>query len=255
MIDIHCHILPNVDDGAKAVQESIKMAKEAVSEGITSIIATPHHKNGRYENRKAEIVGKVEELNEVLETESIPLKILPGQEPRIYGELLNDFHKGDILTLNGSGKYLLVELPSGDVPIYTERLFYEIQMTGLIPIIVHPERNSRIAENPDLLYELINKGALSQVTASSIAGVFGHAIRKFSMQLIEANLVHFIASDAHNVHNRCFKVNEAYSVVEKRYGLDMVYYFKENAELLIEEKAVYKEIPEKVKKKKLMWFF
>lgn len=255
MIDIHCHILPGIDDGAQSVGESIAMAKLAVQEGITSIIATPHHNNGSYKNTKQEILKKVDELNKVLQKESISLKILPGQEPRIYGELLEDYKQDEILSLNASGQYLFIELPSGQVPRYTEQLLFEIQMNGLTPIIVHPERNSEIIQNPDILYQLVKKGALTQITASSVAGYFGNSIKKFSYQLIEANLTHFIASDAHNVSNRSFKMIESLDAIEKKYGVDFIYLFTENAELLVHGKAVYKEIPQKVRKRKILGLF
>lgn len=125
MIDIHCHILPGVDDGAQTMEESLEMAKEAVKEGITSIIATPHH-NSSYQNEKLEILSKVNELNIRLKEEAIPLTILSGQEVRIYGELLEDLEKGTILPLCES-QYLFIEFPSNHVPRYAERLLFDIQ--------------------------------------------------------------------------------------------------------------------------------
>lgn len=255
MIDIHSHILPGIDDGAGNLQDSIDMARLAVQEGIHTIIATPHHHNGKYENPKQLILNKVEELNAALQRESIPLQMLPGQEPRIYGEILEDYQQGEILTLNQTGQFLFVELPSNHVPRYTEKLLFDLQMNGLTPIIVHPERNQELIEQPDLLYHLVKKGALTQVTASSIAGFFGKNIKKFSLQLIEANLTHFVASDAHNVSNRTFKMVEAFDGIEKKYGVDMVYLFTENAELLVQGKNIYKEVPERVKRKKFLGIF
>lgn len=255
MIDIHCHILPEVDDGAQSMEDSLAMAKQAVSEGITSIIATPHHKNGQYENIKQDIINKVAELNEVLTAESIPLTIYPGQESRIYGELLEDYQKEEVLSLNNGNKYLFIELPSSSVPRYTERLLYDILMHGLTPIIVHPERNREILTSPEILYEFVKKGALTQVTAASLTGGFGKKIKKFSMQLIEANLTHFISSDAHNVTSRNFKLQEAYDVVEKKYGNELVYLFMDNSELLLEGKTAYKEIPQMISSKKFLGLF
>lgn len=254
MIDIHCHILPNIDDGAIDIEESIAMAMLAVNEGIRTIIATPHHKNGSYENTKQSIIQKVHELNQVLQQEGIPVDILPGQETRIYGEMLEDFSNGDIMTLNGT-QYLFVELPSSHIPRYTEQLLFDIQMKGLSPIIVHPERNQEIIERPERLYQLVKKGALTQVTASSIAGYFGKNIKKFSLQLIDANLTHFVSSDAHNLTRRSFKMAEAFEVIEKRYGVDMVYQFTENAELLVSGSGVYTDVPERIKKKKFLGVF
>ncbi|MFJ7974805.1 tyrosine-protein phosphatase [Peribacillus sp. NPDC096379] len=255
MIDIHCHILPGIDDGAQHVPDSLAMAKLAVSQGIHSIIATPHHKNGKYENTKQDILNRVTELNERLVEEQIPLKIFPGQENRIYGELVEDYQSGEILTVNDTGTYVFIELPTGHVPRYTEQLLYDIQMQGLTPIIVHPERNQELITNPNMLYQFVKKGTLTQTTAASVAGGFGKKIKKFSLQLIEANLTHFIASDAHNVTTRSFKLNEAYDLIEEKYGVDMVYLFMDNAELLLQGKTVYKEVPQQITQKKFLGIF
>ncbi|WP_404330379.1 tyrosine-protein phosphatase [Mesobacillus maritimus] len=254
MIDLHCHILPGIDDGAQSDDDSLAMARAAVQQGITTIIATPHHKNGIYENPKQDILGKVAELNKRLQAEKVDLQILPGQEPAITGELAEDFESGQIMTLNDTN-YVFVELPSNHVPRYTEKLLYDLQLKGLIPVIVHPERNSEIHERPELLYKLVEKGALAQLTAGSVCGRFGKKIKSFSEQLIEANLVHFIASDAHNVTSRAFHLGQAYDVIEKQYGVDMVYLFTENAELLVEGLNVYKEVPQRVKRKKFLGIF
>ncbi len=254
MIDIHCHILPNIDDGAQTLENSLEMAKTAVNEGIATIIATPHHKNNQYMNEKSSILEKVSDLNAVLKQENIPLNILPGQEVRIYGEVLEDYTKGEILTLNHT-KYLFIEFPSSSVPRYAERLLYELQTEGIIPIIVHPERNKELQEKPDLLYKFVKNGAMTQVTASSVVGYFGKNVKKFSEQLIEHNLTHFIASDAHNIHNRSFKMVEALDMIEEKFGVDYIYLFKENAELLVADNNILKEIPERIQRKKFLGIF
>ncbi|WP_342399962.1 CpsB/CapC family capsule biosynthesis tyrosine phosphatase [Weizmannia sp. FSL W8-0676] len=254
MMDIHCHILPGIDDGAQTIYDSLDMAKQAVSQGIKQIIATPHHMNGKYENRKTGIIQKVNELNKRLKEEQIDLEILPGQENRIYGEILQDYEKGEIQTLAGTS-YLFIEFPSSHVPRYAETLLYEIQVKGLMPIIVHPERNAELIQHPERLYEMVNNGVATQITAASLTGAFGKKIKKFTEQLIEANLAHFLASDAHNVKTRAFKMDEAADEIEKKYGADMLYFFTENAELLAKDQAIYREIPQPVKQKKLFGLF
>lgn len=253
MVDIHCHILPGIDDGAQTIEDSIQMAKEAVRQGIRTIIATPHY-NSQYANERPAIMAKAAELNEALSNEQIPLTILPGQEIRIYGEIVEDYDFGKLLPL-AETSYLFIELPSGHVPRFTERVLFDVQMKGLTPIIVHPERNQEIIQNPDLLYQFVNNGALTQITASGLTGHFGKNIKKFTHQLIEADLTHFIASDAHNVTTRSTKMAEAFAIVEQKYGMDTVFYLKENAELLAGGKRVYKEIPNRVQKKKLWKIF
>lgn len=254
MIDIHCHILPGMDDGAKNLNESLRMAEVAAKEGITKIVASPHHYTSRFFNPKEEVLTKVKQLNLELQKNDIPLEILIGHEVRIFGELVDEYKNGQIATIN-ENMYVLIEFPSNHIPRYAEQLFYEIQMTGLIPIIVHPERNSQIIEQPEKLYHLVEKGALSQVTAASITGYFGRKIQKFSLQLIEANLTHVIASDAHNTTNRSFNMMEAFERIEKEFGIDVVYLFKENAEQIISGKMIYRENPQKIKKRKLLGIF
>jgi protein-tyrosine phosphatase len=254
VIDLHCHIIPGVDDGAQSLSDSINMARNAVEQGIHTIVATPHHRNNSYENKKSDIINRVEELNRALVEEKINLRVLPGQEVRVHGEMLEGYRFGEILSVNYT-PYVLVEFPSNHVPRYTTKLFYDLQMSGLIPVIVHPERNQEIIGRPDILFQLVEKGALTQVTAASLCGGFGKRIKNFSLQLVEANLTHFIASDAHNITSRSFKMREAFDVIERKYGIEMVYMFEENAALAIEGRHVYKEDPELIKRKKLFSFF
>ncbi|SDQ14769.1 tyrosine-protein phosphatase [Virgibacillus salinus] len=255
MIDIHCHILPNVDDGPSTLPQSIEMAKQAVDQGIHTIIATPHHKNGRYTNNKESILRNIEHLNNKLMEVDIPLTILPGQEPRIYGDLLNDLTSEDILPLNRNTKYVFVELPTSEVPRYTRQLLFDIQMAEYIPIIVHPERNKRIIEHPSILYDFVRTGALTQITAASFVGKLGKNIQKLSHKLIDANLTHFIASDAHNTTTRDFHLYEAYQTLRNEYGSETFYQFMENSQLLIEGKTVIRGQPIYIKKKKILGLF
>jgi protein-tyrosine phosphatase len=254
MVDLHCHILPGIDDGAQTLSDSLEMAKQAVADGIHTIVATPHYHKNVYENKKQTIIEKTFELSEALLTAGINLRILPGQEPRIDGELLVHLDKGEVITLAGSN-YLFIEFPSAHVPHYSAKLLYDLQQFGYVPIIVHPERNQEIIERPEMLYQFVKNGSLTQVTAASVCGDFGKKIKNFSMQLVESNLTHFIASDAHNITSRRYRNQEAFKQVSLKFGSDYEFMLKENAELLISGKNVYKEIPERIKKKKLFKLF
>lgn len=218
MLDLHCHILPGVDDGAQTLEDAVQMAEQAVEEGITHILATPHHMKRDWINEKKPVIQKVRELQAELDSRQIDLTIFPGQEVSIYGELLKDIEDNKILFTDESHNYVLIEFPSSSIPTYAERLFYELQSHGKTPIIVHPERNHYILEHPNRLKDFIDKGALAQLTAASYTGGFGKKIQKISKQLIEANLVHFIASDAHNTGNRSFHMKEAHDLLVKEYG-------------------------------------
>lgn len=255
MIDLHCHILPSIDDGAGTLTDSLAMAQKAAAEGIHTIVATPHHQNGKYINERAEILQQVKQLNEALQEHDIPLNVLPGQEVRLYGDLLADYEAGKILTLNETNKYILIEFPSNHVPRYAEQMLYELRVKGMIPIIVHPERNAELIERPEKLYNLVNKGALTQVTAGSLLGNFGKKIKKFSMQLVEHNLTHMIASDAHNTTTRAFHLQAGYDVIENEFGTNTLIDFKENPYLLISGKTIYKEDPQQIRRKKLFGIF
>lgn len=250
MIDIHSHILPGVDDGAQTIEESIQMAEAAVKDGITHIVATPHHNNGAYNNYKNNIKIQVAELNRKFKEKGIDLQVLPGQETRVFGEMIEGLSANEILPINDDTNYVFVEFPSSSVPRYASQLFFDMQVAGYQPVIVHPERNKAIIENPDLLYSFVKRGAFAQLTAASVCGKFGKKIKKYSEQLIEANLAHLIASDAHNTTSRGFCMSEAYSEVRKNYGLDMVYMLSENAEDVIAGRVLQAEPPHHVKKKK-----
>lgn len=254
MIDIHNHILPGVDDGAKTEEDSIEMAKAAVAEGIHTIIATPHHKNGHFNNERDTILMQVNILRQLFAKHDIPLTLLAGQETRIYGDMVEDLEKGELLSLNKT-KYIHVEFPFREVPRYAGQLLYDLQIAGYVPIIVHPERNREILENPNKLYDYVRKGALTQVTAASMIGKFGKTTQKFTHQLIDANLTHFIASDAHNTTTRGFRMAEAYQELRQTFGDEAFYIFMENGQLLVENKNVNKLEPQPIKKKKFLGLF
>lgn len=218
MLDLHCHILPGIDDGAQTLDDSIQMAELAVKEGITHILATPHHQKRNWINEKKEVIQRVRDLQAELDERHIDLTIFPGQEVSIYGELLRDIEENKILFTDEAHNYVLIEFPTSGIPTYAERLFYDLQSHGKTPVIVHPERNHQILEHPNRLKNFIDKGALAHLTAASYTGGFGKKIERLSKQLIEANLVHFIASDAHNITNRAFYMKDAYDLLAKEYG-------------------------------------
>ncbi|WP_101842470.1 tyrosine-protein phosphatase [Halobacillus sp. Marseille-P3879] len=250
MIDIHSHILPGIDDGAQDLENSIEMAKAAVEDGIHTIIATPHHQNGKYNNEKHHILQQVDTLNQNLADYDIPLTILPGQETRIHGGMIESIRSDEILSLTNQGTYIFIEFPSDAVPRYAKQLLFDIQLEGYQPIIVHPERNRQIIQHPSLLYNMVSRGAYTQITAASLTGRFGKNIKKFTHQLIEANLTHLIASDAHNTTTRGFCMTDAYDVIKENYGPSMVYLFAENAEYVVKGEGLAADTPLEIKKKK-----
>jgi len=255
LIDLHCHILPGIDDGAQTIDDSIELAKAAVDEGITHILATPHHRSHSWINEKHKVQTLVDEVQNEIDQQDIPLTLFPGQEVRIHGDILENIDKNEIQLIDEQEQYVLIEFPTSTVPTYTERLFFDMQSNGITPIIVHPERNHAIAEEPDILKNLVEKGALAQLTAVSYTGGLGNKIQKLSKQLIDAKLVHFIASDAHNTSSRPFYMKEAMNLLEKEYGKTKVSEYHEVTRQLVNGDVVITPTPEKIKRKRFFGLF
>lgn len=230
MIDIHTHILPGLDDGAEDINESIEMAKAAAADGITGIIATPHHKNGRYNNSSAVVEQQVCRLNEALLLHEIDLHIrTAGQEIRMYHDLISDLEQGELLPLAGS-PYILIEFSSRSCPVDAMDTFHELQVRGFIPVIAHPERNAELIKDMNLLYEFVQQGVLTQITSHSILGLFGKRIRSYALSLCKHNLTHLISTDAHDRAERGFNLGAAYRIIQKKQGRQACQYFMNNAQ-------------------------
>lgn len=251
MIDIHSHILPGLDDGPQSIGESLDMARMAVQEGISVLIATPHHRKGVFVNEAPDIREAVDRFNENLVEHGIPLDISYGQEIHHYPRIIDDFYNRKLLTLDGS-PYALIEFPSSQIPKTVEETLHELALLRITPIIAHPERNKEIAERPDKLTELVAKGALSQVTSHSITGRFGTQIQSLAMKLCSMHLVHFIASDAHNVTDRPFHLQQAYETIRKTLGPEYVEYFQKNAQSILDGSAITKWQPVERKRGKMI---
>lgn len=233
MIDLHCHLLPGVDDGSKSMDISLKLATDAVKDGIDYALLTPHHMNGVYLNHKKGVIQQTQDFQVELDRHKIPLKVFPGQEVRINGDLLTALDQDDILFADKGGRYLMLEFPDNDIPSYTNNMIYELMQRGIIPVIVHPERNTMIMKKPDILYDLLSRGCLSQITASSYVGIFGHKVQKFSKQLIQAGQAYIFASDVHNLPNRKYEMTNAFVKMNHEFGNDYVSRFNENAKRII----------------------
>jgi len=255
MIDIHSHILPGVDDGPPSMEESLEMAKAAVADGIRTIAATPHHNDGDYVNEKTAILAAVEQLNAALEDNSIPLTVVPGQEVRHYDYLVEDLYDGTkLLTINNNSKYLLLEFPSGEVPSNAQETLHELGILGITPIIAHPERNRAIAAKPDLMLELLEAGALGQVTSQSLVGRFGPKVQKVAEELCRRNLVHLVASDAHNNTTRPFLMKEAMEWVSRELGETYRQYYLTNSEHVVFDRPIQRMEPLKMKKNPFLFW-
>lgn len=254
MIDIHCHILPGLDDGAKHMEESVHMARFAYEQGITKLIATPHHRTHRFDNEKQVVLEVVEQLNQRLVDEDIPVTIYPGQEIRLHNEMVHTFNQSELLSLNHS-LYILIEFPTDTLPSYAEHLLYNLQSQGYIPVIAHPERYDYFMKDLNVLYDIVKQGALTQLTAGSLTGAFGKKTKKIAESMVKHRLVHVLASDAHHLKTRTFDLAEGYRALEKLTNETMVHQFKQQAEAILLDQQLAPLSPVKVNNKRFFGLF
>jgi protein-tyrosine phosphatase len=240
MIDLHCHILPGLDDGAKNLEEAIEMARIAAHDGITKIVATPHlfRRYSHFEDFSL-IEEKQQELCRALKENNIPLDIFIGAEIHISHNLIDEIKKNrENLVLNKSS-YLIVEFPSDHVFSGVKNLFFDLMSEAITPIIAHPERNSVFASYPDLLYELIHMGGLCQANSGSFLGLYGEKTVEAVSRFLRLGLVHFIASDGHNTSSIAPRLSEAINkaglIVGEESALRLA---KDNPQAVLEDKEL-----------------
>lgn len=221
MIDLHCHILPGLDDGAQSLDEAVEMARIAEKDGIEKIVATPHLFRDNYVHEDLRIIEKkCKELNKTLKMNKINVEILSGAEVHISHNLIDEIRKNrDYLVLNKSS-YMFVEFPSKHVFSGIQKLFFELMQEGIIPIIAHPERNSVFVRHPSLLYELVQMVIPVQANRGSFLGIYGKETEKAVLRFLELNLIHFIASDGHNTRSLVPRISEAVMRVEEEVGAE-----------------------------------
>ena len=213
MIDFHSHIMYGVDDGAKSLNTSLEMLKLSENEGVEYICATPHFITEEYEISRNDYIKKFDELVTASKEENISIKILSGLEIYMHPNLPKLYKEKKIWGINNS-EFLLIELPMGQFPIYTENVFYELMLLGAKPILAHPERNLKIMKNHDLIINLINQGVMMQINAGSLLGDYGKEAKKTAQVFLRSNMIHMLGSDGHNITSRKSKLKEAYAIVK-----------------------------------------
>ncbi len=211
-VDIHCHVVPGIDDGSADLAESIAMARMAESDGSRRLIATPHQLGGNGHVTAEAIREGVATVQRALETEGIAVSILPGADVRIEPELPKLLKQGKVLTLADRGRHVLLELPH-DTYIPLGPLLAALDRQGLVGILSHPERNRGIMRTPAVMEDVVAAGGLLQITAGSLTGDFGATVQKVAEYAVESRLVHFIASDAHDTRKRPFGMQAAYDAI------------------------------------------
>lgn len=250
MIDIHSHILPSIDDGSRDMDMSIDMAKLYIGNGFKKIVATPHYIEGLENSSRSNNRIKLKELQANLREEGIGLEVYMGHEVMISLDLIKKLKDGFISSLNGS-KYVLIELPMYDIPLYTENVFYNLQLMGYVPILAHPERNLKIIEDPNILLRYVRSGVLAQLNLPSLEEKYGRDVKNTAKILLRHNLIHFVSSDAHSSSRRSPEVSDAIKILKTLVGEGQFRKLTSiNASLVLEGKSIEIETPIEYKSKK-----
>ncbi len=217
MIDLHSHILPGLDDGADTLATSLKMARAYVGQDIQCVACTPHILPGLYHNTGPKIRAETARLQAHFDEEGVPLRLVPGADNHIAPDFVNLLRSGDLLALSDS-RYVLVEPPHHVAPVQLEALFFEILTAEYVPVLTHPERLSWIESHYTRIQGLAERGVWMQITSGSLLGRFGRRAKYWAERLLSENLVHILATDAHDVSRRPPDLLEGRMAVEKRAG-------------------------------------
>lgn len=217
MVDIHCHILPGIDDGADSAETSLAMAETAIADGITHVVATPHADNQyRFDYHRAR--GLRDELQAKIGDR---LTLATGCDFHLNPENLDALRANPEPFCINQKDYLLVEFNEFSIPPAMDHTLHEIQLRGLRPIITHPERNAILRVQRERLAKWVRLGCFVQITAGSLTGVFGQGPLEDAWRSVADGLVHFVASDAHNLRGRPLKLAPAYAAVCKQTGAEV----------------------------------
>jgi protein-tyrosine phosphatase len=217
MIDLHCHMLPAIDDGAGDVSVSLAMAKASVGQGITTVACTPHILPGLYANTGPEIRQATAQLQDILDKEGILLRLTTGADAHMAPDFIAGLRSGRLLAVVDS-RYVLVEPPHHTAPPQLEDFFFNLVMAGYVPILTHPERLSWVPARYEAIKRLVAAGVWMQITAGSLTGAFGRGALYWAHRMLDEGCVHVIASDAHDTGQRPQNLAAGYECAAKRVG-------------------------------------
>ncbi|UXI66402.1 tyrosine-protein phosphatase [Tahibacter amnicola] len=217
MIDLHCHLLPGIDDGAANLKVSLAMAAQAVADGIRVVACTPHIYPGLYENTAVGIQRAVTQLSAAFARRHISLQLVVGADVHLAPDLLERLRAGTVPTLHRS-RYFLLEPPHHVAPPRFEASVFELAAAGYVPILTHPERLTWIESHYDVMQRLARRGVWMQLTAGSLTGRFGRRPRYWSDRMLAEGLVHLLATDAHSPDKRPPCLAEGRDAAAQRVG-------------------------------------
>ena len=217
MIDLHCHILPGIDDGAPTLSVALDMAKAFVADGVTEVACTPHILPGVYHNSGPQIRQAVQNLQEVLDQQGIALRLVAGADNHIVPDFIAGLRSGHLLSL-GDTRYVLVEPPHHTAPPRLEEFFFALVAAGYVPVLTHPERLSWIKSHYAAIERLFHAGVWMQITAGSLAGAFGRTAQYWAERMLEEGRVHILATDAHDTQRRPPNLRQGLDLAATRIG-------------------------------------
>ena len=217
MIDLHCHILPGIDDGASDLTASMEMAKLSVADGVTVVACTPHILPGLYHNSGPQIRQATLALQQALDQEGIPLRLVTGADVHMAPDLIAGLRAGRVLSLADT-RYVLVEPPHHVAPVRMEQFFFDLIVAGYVPILTHPERLSWIESQYSGIQRLIRGGVWMQVTAASLTGAFGRSAQYWANHMLDEGCVHILATDAHDTRRRPPHLSAGRDLAARRVG-------------------------------------
>jgi protein-tyrosine phosphatase len=219
VIDLHCHILPGIDDGARDLSVSLDMARASVNDGVTVLACTPHILPGLYHNTGPQIRQAVQQLQSALDDAGIELKLITGADAHIVPDFAGGLRSGHLLSLADT-RYVLVELPHHVAPARLDNCFFDIALAGFVPILTHPERCTWIKQHYDTIRRLAQTGVWMQITAGSLTGAFGSSARYWAERMLDEGLVHILATDAHDTKRRPPNLSIGRDLADKRVGTE-----------------------------------
>ncbi len=220
MIDIHCHLLPSIDDGPPTVEAALALAQACVDDGITHTVLTPHVFPGRFENWRTSIAEEHARFAELLRATGLALQVSWAGEVRLTPEVLELLARDELPFLGTVGGYrtLLLEMPDGQVPLGALNFVRRLLAAKVRPVVVHPERNRGVMEKPERLRPFIDEGCYVQLTAGSLVGQFGARAQAVAADLVTRGWVHAVASDAHNTSGRRPRMRDAAQWLTQHHG-------------------------------------
>ncbi len=254
MVDIHSHILSEIDDGAHSLEESLEMCRMSAEDGVSVMVATPHaHDHVHTTHDPLLLREKVDELNERLQGKP---RVVTGCELRFTHDVVRHVCTDKSAPMIADGPYVLVEFPHQIVPPGSDRALFELMSNGVRPIIAHPERNQLLMAEPERFYDLVEAGALGQMDTCSITGQFGRRVQQAARVMLENGLIHFIASDCHNTRNRLPGMSQAVEVTAEITGQEYARAIAfDNPSAVVEGLAVPVRPAAQMPKKRKRWLF